>query len=220
MSLTTPYTRLEAVNEMLMGIGQAPVNSLTGIPGDPLIAQQELDKVVRYVLLWGFAFNTDDAYVLTPDINGRLLIPAGVLRITPSDRKLRLVQRANPDGNQAIYDAANQTFVFPQPDGQQIKPYTFKVVWGFDFESLPETAKNFIAVSATRRFQRRVIGSAELDQYNNEDEQKAWSLLQREERNAKDSNQFRQSPSMTRWFDREGSTASPIGYTPGGEVTD
>lgn len=218
MSYTTPYTRLEAVNEMLLGIGQAPVNTLAGVAGDPLIAAAELDKVVRYVLLYGFAFNTDDEFVLTPDINGKLLVPAGVLKIRAADATRGYVLRKNADGNLALWDQPNQTWVFPAPDGAQVKPYTFKVTWGFDFESLPETAKNYIAACATRRFQRRIIGSNELDTYNAEDEARAWSLLLREERSVKDTNQFRRSPSLQGWQNRWGGR----GYSgqSGGPVTD
>lgn len=208
MSYTTPYTALEAVNDMLMGIGQAPVNSITNVTGDPLIASAELAKMVRYVLLYGFAFNTDLNYVLTPDINGHLLVPQGVLKLTASDRHLGYVVRKNPDGVMAIWDTLNQTWTFPPPDGVTVKPYTFTVVWGWDFESLPEVAKNFIALSSARRFQRRVIGSAELDQYLAEDEAKAWNLLLRDERTARDTNMFRVSPSLQKVYNRTGG----IGY--------
>lgn len=212
MSYTTPYTALEAVNDMLMGIGQSPVNSITNVTGDPLIASAELAKMVRYVLLYGFAFNTDREYVLTPDISGNLLVPQGVLKITASDRCKGYVIRKNPAGNMALWDQPNQTWTFPAPDGVTVKPYTFEVVWGFDFESLPEIAKNFIALSSARRFQRRVIGSAELDQYMAEDESKAWSLLLRDERNVRDTNQFRQSPSLQRAvYNRIGGNGWPMG---------
>ncbi|MGN6422700.1 MAG: hypothetical protein ACTHLA_05260 [Asticcacaulis sp.] len=58
---TTPFTELEAVNEMLMSIGQAPVNSLTTAVGDVNIAHAILGVETRYVVLFGFTFNTDEA---------------------------------------------------------------------------------------------------------------------------------------------------------------
>ncbi|PXA91180.1 hypothetical protein DMC25_06400 [Caulobacter sp. D4A] len=196
MSITTPFTELEAVNEMLMAIGQAPVNALVGI-GDVNIALSELRKVVRYVQLHGFAFNTDAGYPLTPDINGYLLVPAGVLKIGPEDRNLRLVQRRHPSGQLAMWDTAVHTWAFSAP-------VYFRVTWGFGFEDLPETARNYIAISAARRFQKRILGSNELDGFNAEDEQRAWALLIRDEMASSDKNLFRQNPAMRRYTNRSG----------------
>lgn len=46
-----PLTELEAVNDMLAVIGQAPVNAFTANNSDQNIARQELAKVVREVRL-------------------------------------------------------------------------------------------------------------------------------------------------------------------------
>src|SRR3546814_20980574 len=72
MPMIEVMTELEAVNEMLMSIGQAPVNTLnaTGI-SDVNIARAELVKVSRRVQARGWNFNTDDAYKLSPDADGK-----------------------------------------------------------------------------------------------------------------------------------------------------
>ncbi|QOC54139.1 hypothetical protein [Caulobacter vibrioides] len=198
MPITTPFTELEAVNEMLMAIGQAPVNALAGI-GDVNMALAELRKVVRAVQLYGFAFNTDADYPITPDIDGKLLVPSGVLKIGPSDKNLRLVQRRHPAGPLAMWDTVNHTWAFSGP-------VYFRVTWGFGFEDMPETARNYIAVRAARRFQARTIGSTELDRYNQEDEDAAWATLFRDELSSSDKNIFRSNPSMRRYANRSGRT--------------
>jgi hypothetical protein len=83
-------TELEAVNEMLMSIGQAPVNTLavSGIK-DVNIARARLQSQTRRVLSRGFNFNTDDNYTLTPDSDGIILIPNGTLKMRPSCSPLR-----------------------------------------------------------------------------------------------------------------------------------
>ncbi|WP_343698850.1 hypothetical protein [Caulobacter sp.] len=204
MGLLSPLTELDAVNEMLMSIGQAPVNTLavSGIR-DVNIAKAELAKVNRFVQLYGFAFNTDDDYVLTPDINGRIGIPNGVLRIDPMDPRANIVQRRHPTAGLCLWDGANLTWTM---DG----PVAFSVTWGFDFADLPETARYFIAIAAARKFQKRIIGSTELDGYNKEDEEKAWAILIRDERRSRDTNSFRTNPQLRRAYNRSGRSGTRV----------
>lgn len=56
MSITspTPTTELEAVNTMLSGIGEAPVNSLSEVTADVSLARHILNEVSREVQLEGF----------------------------------------------------------------------------------------------------------------------------------------------------------------------
>lgn len=49
--LAAPMTELEAVNDMLIGIGQLPVNAIIPEIVDQSIALGELNKVVREVCL-------------------------------------------------------------------------------------------------------------------------------------------------------------------------
>lgn len=65
MPMISAMAELEAVNEMLMSIGQAPVNTLavTAIK-DVSIARARLTSMTRRVLSRGFNFNTDESYPL------------------------------------------------------------------------------------------------------------------------------------------------------------
>lgn len=197
MAATTPFTALEAVNEMLMSIGQAPVNSLSAGVGDVNIAQSILKVVTRYVLLYGFAFNTDEGYSLTPDVNKFVAVPTGALEVDPSDRLADLVVRRHPTYGMGLWDRANQTW-------QIGSAVLCDITWGYEFEDLPEAARNYIALSAARKFQKRMIGSNELDGYNQEDETRAWLLLLRAERRTRDTNSFRRSKQLQRVYNRNG----------------
>lgn len=196
MTLTTPFTELEAVNEMLASIGQAPVNSLTntGI-SDVNIARSELAKATRFVQLQGFAFNTDEGYVFQPNASNLIPVPPGMLRFDPCDRSRNITVRTHSSGQSVLWDADALSFEFSEP-------FTGTIVWGFGFEDLPESARAYIAISAARKFQVRFIGSRELDQFNAEDERRAWALLQRDERAVRDTNLFRKSPSLARAYNR------------------
>lgn len=196
MPVLSAMTELEAVNEMLMSIGQAPVSTLevTGIK-DVNIAKAELLKVSRRVQSHGWNWNSDTEYELMPDVDGIIVTPTDVIKIDASDKRRRVVQRRHPTKGMAIYDQDNQTFIFD-------KPIKFDVVWLFAFEDVPETARCYIATSAGRKFQSRVIGSRILDAFQEADEMMAWTLLIREERASRDSNLFRNNPEMMRYSRR------------------
>lgn len=196
MPMINPLTELDAVNEMLMSIGQAPVSTLevSGIR-DVNIAKAELLKVSRRVQSEGWNFNTEENYELSPDIDGYIAIPAGALRIDAQDKTTNLVQRRRDSLGLFLYNRDDNTFEFEEP-------VECKIVWGFEFEDMPETARAYVATSAGRKFQSRVIGSQILDRFQAEDEARAYMLLQRSERASRDTNMFRANPYLQSFGNR------------------
>lgn len=194
-------TELDAVNEMLVSIGQAPVNTLavSGIR-DVNIAKTELQKVSRSVQLIGWHWNTDETYTLTPDIDGHIVVPPGFLKFEPVDRSRALTQRRHAKGL-ALFDKDAGVFEFTAP-------VCLKVTWGYAFDDLPEAARGYIAISAARKFQARLIGSRELDGFNAEDEQRAWQTLIRDERGSRNTNMFRRNRTLQRAYNRSRYTRS------------
>lgn len=200
MAVMAPMSSLEAVNRMLGSIGQAPVNTLD-IPGvsDASKALQQLTETARDVQTVGWSWNTDTAYPLVPDAaTGGIALPAGTLDIDASDSSANIVVRPNADGVLALYDADNQTFDF-SATYSDAAPLTVDIIWGFDFDSLPQAARSYIATAAARRFQAQIVNSPVLDRFNAEDEERAYLLLQRYERRSRDTNSFRKSASLQRW---------------------
>lgn len=197
MAVLAPMTDLEAVNRMLASIGQSPVNTLevAGV-GDAADAVRHLNEALRDVETVGYAWNTDYSYELTPDASGAVLLPSGTLDIDASDATKNLVVRMHPTLNQlALYNVDDQTFVFTEP-------VKVDIIWGFPFNHLPQAARTYIATAAARRFQAQKISSPILDRYNETDEERAYLLLQRYERRARDTNSFRRSASLKRWTGR------------------
>jgi hypothetical protein len=178
---------LEAVNEMLMSIGQAPVNTLnvTGIK-DVNIARKELVKVSRRVQTRGWAWNTDENYRLQPDTEGVIMVPQNALSVRPMSACHDFVIRRHDTKGLALWDRKHLTWSF-------VAPVATSVIWGFAFEDLPEAARCYIATAAGRKFQARVIGSPILDKFEEEDVTTAWVLLEREERRVRQTNLFRQN---------------------------
>jgi hypothetical protein len=193
MSIMTPMTELEAVNEMLMSIGQAPVNSLavTGIT-DVSTAKARLDTAVRNLLAQGYWFNTDKGFALQPDADGHIPVPADALRITSDDAAV--AERVHPTKGRALYDTDSNTFVFAAS-------VTCTIIRAMPFDHMPQTARAYAATIAARRFQSKLIGSQILDHFEQEDEAKAWTMLLREERVARRTNMF-SNPFLAGFGDR------------------
>jgi hypothetical protein len=175
MSITyKPITELEAINKMLMAIGEQPVNTIpvTGI-SEATIAQKMLHNTSREVQGKGLNCNTDSEYTLSPDSNGNIIIPANVLRIDPSDQSKDYVWR-----NNKLYDKDKnkQTSVFT-------KTVDVEVIWFYPFEELPPHVRNYITVKAARKLQAESVGSDTLHNFSAKDEYDAKQEMDRWEFN-------------------------------------
>jgi hypothetical protein len=201
-AVNAPLTKLDAVNLMLSSIGQAPVNSLAvaGIR-DVAIAALALDNTTREVLSRGWHFNTDTAFALSPNGSGNILVPSGALEIDPTDPNVDAVVRYNA-GVPMFWDKTNQTWTFTAA-------LKCDVVWGYEFEQLPQVARGYISTRAARIFQSQVIGSEVLFKFTELHEQEALFLLMRAEGRTKDRNWFKSGADVNRIFHR---TSNPVRY--------
>lgn len=157
-------TRLQAINQMLSGIGQAPVVSLDVANPELALALDILESVNREVQGEGWHFNTEINYPFTADVNGNISIPQDVLSLTDNktanSQKYQTVLR-----NGKLYDKLAHTYQFVPGD-----VINCDVVWLFDFEDLPQPFKDYIAQRATRVFAGRALGSQEMVTFNTQDE--------------------------------------------------
>jgi len=173
-------SKLDAVNTMLSSIGEAPVSSLSSGLIEAEIAETILDTVDREVQSMGWHFNTDlnRSFAQTPA--GEILLPADILR---ADATLRanapnLVQRGLK-----MYDRTNHTFNVGTDAA-------LDVVVQLVFDDVPEVAKRYIVLRATRIFQDRVVGSDTLHSFHQEDENRAFIELRDFDKAADDHNIF------------------------------
>jgi hypothetical protein len=157
-------TKLEAVNQMLAGIGQAPAVSLDQANPELSIAELTLDQVTREVLGEGWHFNTEVNYPLTSDVNGIIFVPSNVLSLSDNKQSNRQeYQTVIRDGK--LYDKLAHTFNFA-PDTS----VRCDVVWLFGFEDLPQPFQAYITQRATRLFAGRVQGSEAMVAFSAQDE--------------------------------------------------
>lgn len=189
---TAPMTKLDAVNQMLASIGQSPVSSLnvSGIK-DVAVAVLALNTQLRLVLNDGWSFNTDDEYELVPDGSNNVLVPAGALWVDPLYRSDDFVMRSN-GGTMMLYDRNDRTFTITK------NPVKVSVIWGFDFEEIPQAARSYISTKAARVFQSQSVGSEVLYKYTADMESEALGVLNKMERRTKDRNMLRKDPAFHR----------------------
>ena len=165
----TATTKLEAVNVMMTAIGETPVNSITSsTTTDVSIAIQILDNVNREVQSVGWSFNRDKDYVLTPNTSNEIALAANVLRIDTMGKSNNkdYVERARK-----LWDRVNHTYTITDA-----KVYV-DIVWFLDFTEIPEAARRYITIRASRIFQDRMLASDTLHKFHQTDEIQALSVL-------------------------------------------
>jgi len=178
-------TKLDAVNVMLSIIGEAAVNSLSSGLLDAEMAETILDNITRSVQSTGWSFNEEIGYTLSPDSKGHLNLPANCVRVDLSQTESKYrnstfdyVQRGSK-----LYDKINHTYVISDT-------VVVDMIVLLDFEELPEAARRFITIRASRSFQERVVGSDTLSSLTADDENTAWLDLLHAESDVNDHNIF------------------------------
>jgi hypothetical protein len=163
---------LQAVNEILASIGQAPVTTIEAqtiiyedgtsaeIPINPEVAivYETLTQVSREVQAEGWTFNKENEYPLTPDVNGYLSMTGSMLQLDLSDT----VANSTYDTvirNGRLYDKLEHTDVW-----DTTQTYDVDVVWYYDFSDLPQVFRDYVTARAATRCAIRLVGDVNLTQ--------------------------------------------------------
>ena len=176
MTIQTRTSELEAVNTILSTIGEAPLNTLSGsLPVDGTIAKNVLSEVAREVQSEGFHFNTHYKVTLSRDTDNKIPLATNVVRVEldpnrESKSNYDIVQR---DG--FLYNLAKNTEVFDK------NFENVKVIYLLPFAEIPEQAKRYITIRASRIFHDRTLGANTLHKFTLEDEEKALTILRQAE---------------------------------------
>lgn len=189
--LIVPTSELEAVNECLENIGQAPVSTIAGDLGvDTQVALNFVRKINRELQASGWFWNTEINYKLTPNGDGDILLPSNTLAVdtTGTSSDLDLVQRGS-----SLYDRVNHTYTFTEP-------VYVELIVGLTFEELPETARRYISMRAARMFQDRIEGTS--SQGDTTDEKQALAALHADQLRTEDTNILNGSWDMVKTLHR------------------
>ena len=163
---TNATQELQAINEILASVGQAPVTTLDQTNPDVAIAYNTLLQVSREVQAEGWSFNSEFHYEMTPDNNDEILIPNNVLQIDLTENAANLEKDAVVRSGK-LYDRYNHTFKFTE------ETVEVDIVWLFDWVDIPKPIQHFITARAAALVSSRIIGDT--DQYQILQQQEAYT---------------------------------------------
>src|SRR5690606_4226656 len=173
---SVPTTELEAVNTMLIAIGQQPLpvgtNLTTETNATVVMALNVLSKSAREVLTEGWKFNSRYGFELTPDAQYVWTDHAGKettlnvfkppvgflsweLTVCPENGDLDMIVAPSVgyrELGQPVQVLFDRTY---NRDGADAQRYTGVYIDGIvavPFEEMPESARRYISVKAARQF--------------------------------------------------------------------
>jgi nitrogen fixation protein len=169
-------TELDAVNSILMSVGESPVNTLSVQSPEVAIAQKTLQQVCREILAEGWKFNTETQYPITLDSNNECIIPNNVLQIDLN--RFRHPDafdtiRKTHNGVQKLYDLHDHTFEFTNTSGGKIY---VDVIWMIDYNDIPQVFQDYITVRASRIASNRMVNNPQAAELISADEAQARAV--------------------------------------------
>lgn len=178
-------TKLQAVNEMLLSIGETPVSSLESGLGDAELAEALLDRASRQIQLKGWHCNTLRDYELTKNGSNQFALPVNTLRVdtvnprggyrrtsTPAHSKgVNASMRRSADNTKwLMYDNDNNTETWTANDPATL---TVDIVQLEEFANLTPALQHYVWAYAAHRFQKSIMGSKVLNEFTAQDLEEA-----------------------------------------------
>lgn len=188
--MATLTSKLDAVNTMLGYVTEAPVNSIantTALPPSAALAKGVIDEVSREVQQDGWHFNTAQDYTLEANASNKFVLPDNVLQVDTVDTTYDVVQRGT-----TLFDRKNYTDVFTEDE------LKVNITFLLEYEELPEQARRYIALKASRMFANRLVGSREIEALIYRDEIRAKAAMEEAEGNNSDRTIFDNYDTATR----------------------
>lgn len=183
-SFLPPTSELDAVNDMLDAIGEAPVSSLEGLAMDAASALRTLQRTNREVQSEGWHWNTTVRRMVATS-TGEFILPANVIKVDTVGRSSH-VDVVNRDGKLFDRRPFKNTSIFQEPS------VDVEIVEALPFEQLPEVARQYIYIRAARLFQQQEIGSPSLSRFTDEAQLMARANLESDEHASSDRNMLDQ----------------------------
>ena len=185
-------TELDAVNSILMSVGESPVNTLNTQSPEVAIAQKTLQQVTREVLAEGWVFNTENEVKFTVDADDQIPLSEAVLQVdTNRFYHLDTYNVIRKDGK--LYDRYEHKNTFPDETTMYLD-----VVWMYAFEDIPQSFRDYITARAIRKASLRMVSDLEINRALEQDEVVARSAAieydtRQADYNVFNDNRFRQS---------------------------
>jgi hypothetical protein len=159
------------------------VDNLDDAGGDVLDALNALNFADLQLQAKGWHWNTEEALLLNRTTENLLPLPDQTLSVKRAYWDTGAFSNDLVQRGKQLYDRANRTFVFRQ---NVIVDIVARVSW----DLLPEAARQYITLHATRRFQAAKQGATVIAQVNQADLTEALTTLEQQEDEAAPNNQI------------------------------
>lgn len=141
-------TEIDAINQILSAIGSDPVNTLEDSTDiDVINARRLLKTVSRNIQRHGWDFNKATRTYTPDETTHRIAWDDTIISLTSTDGNTYVKRGAY------LYDMTNGTYSFP-------KAIEVTVIYGIDFDDLPDCFKNYITAKTAIDFQTRYFGDS------------------------------------------------------------
>ena len=149
-------TELDAVNQILSCVGQAPVTTLDLQNPEVSIVLTTLREVSKQVQTEGWLFNIERGYQLTPDsITKEIQFPQNALAIDTNTATY--ADTYDPvRRNGKLYDRLNHTY-------QWDNPVVCDITWLFPYEDVPPPVQSYITARSARLVATKLVGDKEIN---------------------------------------------------------
>jgi len=155
-------TELDAVNQILSSVGQAPVSTLDMRNPEVYIVLSTLREVNKQVQSESWTFNTERHVELSRDNNNKIKVPASALSVDANVQKYN--DKYNIVRKQGyLYDMYQHTNVFEED-------LVVDIVWLVAFADLPPIVQSYVVARAARVVAVKLIGDSEIFQLLQEQE--------------------------------------------------
>ena len=149
-------SELDAVNSILMTVGESPVNTLNTQSPEVAIAQNTLREVAREVLAEGWVFNSEYEIKFTVDQNDQVPLSDAVLQVDASRfYHLDTYNVIRKEGK--LYDRYEHRNTFPDESIMYLD-----VIWMYAFEDIPQSFRDYITTKASRIASMRMVSDLEI----------------------------------------------------------
>lgn len=157
---------LAAINDILASIGEPPVSTLEGDSNaDVANARRILHKVNRQIQSQGWTFNIEEGVALLPDVFSNLInYSEDYLSVMATSGQTSYINRGG-----YLYDRLARTDRF-------YSPVQVNLIKLRGYDEMPECFRHWIVTKASRQFNSRFFGAAEVDATLQEEEQEARRL--------------------------------------------
>jgi hypothetical protein len=91
-----------------------------------------------------------------------------------------------------LYDRTKNSF------NEFVNTIKVYIVWAYEFEQIPQHARQYVATKAARKFQSGIMASAVLHQFTRDDESEAYATFRRVEKRQKNYSLVKHSVAFNR----------------------